>query len=238
VATQANANTGSPFSTFIRSYTDRQGELRGVTITDELMQKASNAVAFNPISSILKNGQLPTFDQIANDDAKGVGDTIFNPSIPNDRAGTELNAGWSGAVGFSGLGADQSWHLLGGDEVLNTVGDLKDILFAYDATLKAIEEVHASYGSTGLEVLESGLTLGINAFALAKDIVNTIFSNTPILPYATMIWNLIPEKYLDALRKIVDPNAGDTSADTFVENAKELLALCEIQWVIEFQLST
>jgi hypothetical protein len=77
VATDANGDVG-PASVLIRSFTQRQGDLRGVDISAQDMQDASNAVAFNAITDILsRHGGLPTIEDIARQDATGVGDTLF-----------------------------------------------------------------------------------------------------------------------------------------------------------------
>lgn len=220
-AAQANGNVG-PFATFIRSYTERQAALRGVNIAGQI-QEASNRVAFNAISSILNGGALPTIDQIAEQDAIGVGDVLFKPLIPNDSAGTDQNSAWSGALLFSGLGSDQSWRLLGTSSTnaqLDQVDDLKNLLFAYDAATTAY---HAT-GLSGVQDIASlwnfgPISIGVTFFDFAK----AIFSNTNALPYIEMVHWFGSEKLLDALRKITNPNASqDTTSANFAQRAEDL----------------
>ena len=72
-ATNANAGIGE-VSVLIRSYTQQQGALRGLTISEQMIQQASNVVAVNTIKAIIaNNGVLPTIEQIAGYDAKELG---------------------------------------------------------------------------------------------------------------------------------------------------------------------
>ena len=92
VAIGANGGTGM-HSAFIRTYTDREGELRrGTPFTDTEMQKASNGVALNLYLDVTgrKPGSpvqpwtVPTIDQIAEADASSIGRNLFAaPSITN-----------------------------------------------------------------------------------------------------------------------------------------------------------
>jgi len=226
VGTDVNAGIG-PASVLIRSYTQRQGELRGVYLSDAKVQEASNAVAKNAFNHILdNNGLLSTLDQIAQNDASAIGKTLYELTLPNDSAFTN-NAAWSGNILFSGLGSDQSWRLLGDkdDRTLNTVSDLRDILFAYDSFFKALEDVQASSGNSGLiEVLETFLNYGpISTGVTIADVVMAFWGNTVALPYAEMVHFLGEEAFLDILRKIADPNATqDTGSGDFVLRAHDL----------------
>jgi len=222
-ATDANAGIGA-VSALIRSYTQYQGELRGVPISDQMIQLASNEVAVKAIKAIIdSSGVLPTIEQIAGYDAKGVADTLFKSTIPTDSAFLN-NSAWAGSVVFPGLGSDQTGNLLGGDGALNTVGDLKDILFAYDATIKGLDTANANFGRSGLMMLESYLNFGpVNSLTSMVYSGIAVFGNTLALPYMEMAFFLTPEKLLDALRKIADPNAvQDTGSGDFVQRANEL----------------
>jgi RTX calcium-binding nonapeptide repeat (4 copies) len=222
--TDANAGIGAA-SVLIRSYTQRQGELRGLHFTDEKVQQASNAVAMKAFKEILdNNGLLTSLDKIANNDATAIGSTLYEFTVLNQDSAFKNNAAWSGNVLFSGLGEDQSWRLLGvkEDGAVNTVSDLKDVLFTYDALFHALEDVVANGRLS--DVLEQFLNYGPFSTAVTiKETINAFFSNTMAQPYATMVANLTPENYLDALRKIVDPNAAQaTNASNFVDRANEL----------------
>ncbi len=221
-ATEANLGVG-PFSEFIRSYTEQQALLRGVNI-DGKMQIASNQVARNAILDILKtenHGLLPTLEHIADKDATGVGEALFQNTIPNDSA-FQNNAAWSGSVLFGGLGSDQSWRLLGGDGELNTVGDLKDTLFSFSAFLEAAKSTSEISGLGGLHTVFNTFGIYNSGATFIETFLGALF-NTIALPYATMIVNLTPERYLDILRQIADPNAAqDTNASSFVERAHDL----------------
>jgi hypothetical protein len=75
VGTDANAGIGAA-SVLIRSYTQRQGELRGLYFTDDKVQQASNAVAIEAFKEIINNnGLLTDLDKIANNDATAIGST-------------------------------------------------------------------------------------------------------------------------------------------------------------------
>lgn len=224
VGTDANAGIGAA-SVLIRSYTQRQGELRGLHFTDDKVQQASNAVAMKAFQEIIdNNGVLSNLKTIADNDATAIGETLYgNTALRTDSAFIN-NAAWSGNVLFSGLGEDQSWRLLGvkEDGAVNTVSDLKDVLFAYDAFFHALEDVVASGRLSDL--LEQFLNFGpFSTSVTIKELISAFLSNATAQPYVTMVANLTPENYLDALRKIVDPNAAqDTSASNFVDRANDL----------------
>jgi hypothetical protein len=121
-AAQANAGEGA-FSTLIRDYTARQYELHfGVTLSDELAQEASDAVARRVLRQILNAGELPTVDEIADQDATAVGSVLFDttPSgadYADTAASDRSNAAWSGSILFSffdhgTVAADQTDRLL------------------------------------------------------------------------------------------------------------------------------
>ncbi|WP_293932604.1 calcium-binding protein [Iodobacter sp.] len=149
VAILANGGNGAQ-STFIRDYTKRQGELRGVPIDDSKMQLASNGVAFNLIHN-LKNEPTfpwycPSIDSIASADASSIGENLFSSLGKKDTA-VSHNSAWSGTIGFTLLGGSspyETWRLVGaGDskdqESFNTLDDFKNILFAIDSYDKALK---------------------------------------------------------------------------------------------------
>jgi len=145
-AAQANAGEGM-FSTLIRDYTAREYELHfGTALSEAQAQAASDAVAKNVLGDITSTGVLPTVDRIARRDAAAVGKTLFNTTPGgqsySDTAGNpQINAAWSGTVLFSffdhgSVAADQTGRLVqtgASDTRLDSVNDLRDVLYAYDA---------------------------------------------------------------------------------------------------------
>jgi len=142
-AEQANGGYG-PFSDIIRAYTLRQAELRGVTVTDSLMQEASNAVAIKVINDLLEQNEL-TLAEIANNDASAVGEVVFK-GLGEDTAYTQ-NAAWSGSLLFSLLGGNETGRLFstGEAQTLDTLDDWKNALIAFDAFSHAIKAVGSGW---------------------------------------------------------------------------------------------
>ena len=167
VAIGANGGTGM-HSAFIRTYTDRQGELRiGHTFTSAEMQKASNGVALNFYKTLTGNNPdattpqwtVPKIGQIAGDDAKSIGVNLFTGHLDANDTAITNNAAWSGALGFNLLGGTspfESWRLVRSGDTTNasatpnTLDDFKNLLFAVDAYDKALK---AGYAAAGLEYL-------------------------------------------------------------------------------------
>lgn len=160
-AAQANAGVGV-YSAFIREYSKLQMTLRGVVYSDVLMQQASNQVALNAFSDILgeipqtaservpqPDGSVtaPTIEEIAFNDATGVGKVLFQ-GVPQDSAYVPENSGWSGTILFSALGSDQTWRLLGVDQStakFDTLDDLRNVLFSRAAYSHALRETVAQF---------------------------------------------------------------------------------------------
>jgi hypothetical protein len=158
-AARANAGEG-PFSDVIREYSSRQSELRyGEVIGAELMQAVSDQVAENAISDVLRTGSIPTIGEIARNDAIGVGQVLFNRD-PFDTAYFEgdsgQNSAWSGTVLFSMLDSDQTGRLLstGTPDEMDTLDDLKNVLFAVDAFYYAANKVLENYNITDIEAID------------------------------------------------------------------------------------
>jgi Ca2+-binding RTX toxin-like protein len=140
-AAQANAGQG-PFSDLIRFYTERQCELRGVSLPAGMMQAASDQVAINALKDIFENRDAPlTLNRIAEQDARGVGQTIFFGNITDSAYSN--NSAWSGAILFTPLGSDQTGLLIGSGDVvkMDTLDDIKNVLFACDAFNMALYKV-------------------------------------------------------------------------------------------------
>lgn len=153
-ALQVNTGVGA-FSTVIREYNIRQGELRGKgTFTKQQLDEASNAVAILFANSILnlkdENNQdnpsyhkLPTVQEIGQTDLNGVRNTLY-PG--NETPGTELylNQAWPGIVMLGSLGGQYTDRLLRYDDiqpvVLDSLADFKSMLFAWDSFKTAFDK--------------------------------------------------------------------------------------------------
>lgn len=112
-AEQVNLGQGV-FSTFIRAYTARQIDLRyDETVTIDALQEASDEVARKALQDIIDrpNDEL-TINRIANEDATGVGEVLFNRAPLDTAAKDQANSAWSGALLFSALESDQTGRLL------------------------------------------------------------------------------------------------------------------------------
>jgi Ca2+-binding RTX toxin-like protein len=174
VAIGANGGIGM-HSAFIRTYTDREGELRrGTSFTNTEMQKASNGVALNLYRDLVGIEQrenyvawtVPTIAQIAEADASSIGRNLFANSLSATDDAVRYNSAWSGAVGFNLLGGFQpyeTWRLLVDgtpndidkkNATVNTLDDFKNILYAVDSYERALK---AGYAQGGIDFL---LTLG------------------------------------------------------------------------------
>lgn len=156
-AEKVNRGTGL-FSTLIRTYSDIQGELRyGSKFTSELMQQASNKVGHNAFKNLNENindGKLiiPTMEDIAKQDATGVGEVLFSRDKNDTAHAKSQNSAWSGVSLFSVLGNDQTNRILnsGEKEVFDNLTDLRDSMFLVESFRHAFSEVasHPSVSSS------------------------------------------------------------------------------------------
>ena len=147
-AEKVNRSEGA-FSIMIRTYSDKQGELRyGSGFSVEQMQKASNRIGLNAFieleRQILSNQPVPLLDMqfIADKDAIGVGEVLFNRDA-NDTAYYENgNSAWSGVSLFSVLGSDQTGRILGSgaENAFDTLTDLRDSMFLLESFRHAFSE--------------------------------------------------------------------------------------------------
>lgn len=144
-ASGVNASEGV-FSNVIREYNVYQVAMRYGTDTDStalsfLVQKASNAVGALVVDQIKKlDGVLPTIKQIGESDLVGVRDTLFTSNGDNlDGGELYLNQAWPGIVMLNKLGetafVDRLLQVGESDqtEYVDTVGDLKNMLFSWAA---------------------------------------------------------------------------------------------------------
>ncbi|KAA3650615.1 MAG: hypothetical protein DWP95_01220 [Proteobacteria bacterium] len=165
-ATKTNSKQGA-FSTLIREYTHEQGVMHyKERFTDfdipgqvSEMQEASNEIARRAFTQMKDdlNWRVQSIEEIANQDAVGVGDVLFD-FILNDTINSGLNnnggnnAAWSGVPFFSSFDdrngvypADETWRLIGADQnaVLDNLDDLRNVLYSHHAfnygVVKSIE---------------------------------------------------------------------------------------------------
>lgn len=185
-ALQVNINAGA-FSSVIRQYNVRQGELRGLgSFGDTQLNTASNAVAALFAGSIIDplddTGAtnttfefLPQVQEIGNADLKGVRDTLY-PGNTTPGSELYLNQAWPGIVMLGVLGGQYTDRFLRYDDnapgTLNSLADFKSILFAWDA-------FESAYNKTGFSSLTLGdilVTLNWPADAVANT-VNEYLTN-------------------------------------------------------------
>ncbi|MFN4266989.1 MAG: beta strand repeat-containing protein [Aquabacterium sp.] len=161
VAIGANGKTGM-HNAFIRTYTQRQGKLRtGTNFSEKKMQLASNGVAFNLYKDLIKYKYIPSITDIAKADASSIGENLFGDILDPSDTAVLLNSAWAGTIGFNLLGGAtpfETWRLLsgGGDEgataSLNSLMDIRDLLFAADSYTEALK---AAYIQGGKDVLNT-----------------------------------------------------------------------------------
>lgn len=132
--------------------------MRGLTVSPEQMQRASNEVAVRVLTDIA-NGVPLTIEHVATKDATAVGDTLFQVLGAGDTAFAS-NAAWSGAILFTPLGSDQSWRMFssGNAGAVDTLDDWKNLIFAYDSFAAAMRYASShwtSYASDACSTFEA-----------------------------------------------------------------------------------
>ncbi|SDJ80539.1 calcium-binding protein [Variovorax sp. OV700] len=171
------------FSKIIREYNQRQCDVRGVPCDDTLLQVASNKVGEYFAKQILDDtssiqGQLPTVQEIGDQDLNGVRDTLF-PG--NELPGSEyyLNQTWPGIAMLGKLGGMYTDRLLLPKDpssqavAFDTLRDLRDMLFAWDAFKYAFnkEGNFSAYfgGGRNSFIIQTYTGLAVNTWA---DVIN------------------------------------------------------------------
>jgi hypothetical protein len=235
-ARQVNEGAGG-FATLIIQYTQRQGELRyDSTFSAADIQAASNFVADRVLREILNPenpvdiGLLPDITQIANFDAEAVAGQLFG-SNHSDSAFTN-SAAWPGSMLFPLLGSDQSWRLLGSqaDQTLNSVDDLKNVLFAYDSIKYAVSQISTSeWAELGLVFGDIGVQILRNvASGNASEVANTLgvlAGNSAATAALRLVSDQTPSNTLDMLRSAYEGNPIiGTNAQNFIANAQSFFA--------------
>jgi Ca2+-binding RTX toxin-like protein len=170
VAIGANGSAGM-HSAFIRTYTDRQGELRtGSAFPTDVMQKASNGVALNLYRDLKGIGgdvevtpwTISKIAKIAAADASSIGRNLFSNLLSATDDAVEFNSAWSGALGFNLLGGSapfESWRLLvdvsrgesNQKAAVNSLDDFKNLLYAVDSYNKGLS---AGYAEGGIDFVK------------------------------------------------------------------------------------
>jgi len=171
-AAKVNGDLGA-FSTLIREYTQIQGELhwdrrfsdfQSATNISE-MQEASNEVARQAEDTLSdpnqNNWTLQSISQIADNDATGVAEVLFD-FAPGDTINSITlggqNAAWSGVVLFSSfdnpndpdLRVDETGRLLstGASEFqADSLDDWRNVLYAHNAYTNAVLETGLATGA-------------------------------------------------------------------------------------------
>jgi Ca2+-binding RTX toxin-like protein len=172
-----NVNSANgAFSQMIRDYNVRQGLLRGFTFTDAQLQLASNEVARRMAVQILGDGSepgnggyIPTVREIGEHDLRGVRDVLY-PGNENSGDPMYLNQAWPGIVMLGAQGQDFLGRLLQPNAAdtpvaLDTLGDIQNLLFAWDSFSYAWQRLSLLGGSYAVE--DVGILLGIGTPALA-----------------------------------------------------------------------
>jgi len=233
-AEQANDGQGV-FSFLIRTYTQRQAELRlGREFTPQELQDASNKVADAVLNDIVSNPSLeiPTIDAIAENDAKQVGLAFEKAGLDELDTAVLNNSAWAGAILFSGLGSPQTDRLVrAGDSAssLDTIDDLKNLLFAYDSFRLLQAATQSTYTSETLlgtlgEFVDD-VIITVNSL-LSDDPVGGLLDltrGTPIHEPLQTIGDYGIEDVLDMLRSSYYGSiVQDTTAENFSANAYAL----------------
>ncbi|MCU7926648.1 MAG: hypothetical protein KZQ97_09430 [Candidatus Thiodiazotropha sp. (ex Dulcina madagascariensis)] len=172
-APDVNQGVG-PFAALIEIYNRRQGELRGWPISEADNQKASDFIADHFLNDmVLKDSKIPDMARIFNFEPEGAKLLYADYPDEGDTAKTE-GASWVGTLLVSPFGFDKTHLLLKKGEsetVMDSLDDLKNVLFAYDAfqeaLLSAYSEMQMTWGSfwnaliAGLSVPEEERLYGI-----------------------------------------------------------------------------
>ncbi|MCB1583330.1 MAG: hypothetical protein KDI92_09725 [Xanthomonadales bacterium] len=179
-ATQTNSDLGV-FSTLIREYTNKQGELhwerrftdfQSATSISEI-QEASNRIArkiYSDLESTTQNNwRLQTIEELADQDATGIGEVLFD-FTPNDTINSDIdqgghNAAWAGTLLFSSFDdpnglvqVDQTYRLIGEDEqaIVDSLDDWRNVIYAQHAYNHGVTESVFDAGAAFLSIEELG----------------------------------------------------------------------------------
>lgn len=138
-AADINGGVG-PFAGLVKAYNQRQGLLRGRVVTDAENQDASDVIARLVIRRTIDNGAIPAFSDIVDFDADG-GRALYAGLTDGQDTAKLYGANWTGTFLISPFGNDQTDRLLKSgvsETAMDSMDDLKNVLFAYDAFQSAI----------------------------------------------------------------------------------------------------
>jgi Ca2+-binding RTX toxin-like protein len=128
-----------PFAALVQAYNQRQGLLRGRPVSEADNQEASDYIARLVIDHALANSAIPDFEQITRFDAEGGRYLYRDPAYNGDTTQSQA-ANWTGTFLISPFGKDETGRLLstGTPNAMDTLDDLKNVLFAHGAFKKGI----------------------------------------------------------------------------------------------------
>jgi hypothetical protein len=231
----ADVNQGlGPFAALIGAYNMRQGELRGWPITPADNQAASDYIGeqfFNEF--VFPESQIPDMEVLVNFEPNGARFLFENYPDDGDTAKSE-GANWVGTLLISPFGFDRTNLLLtAGDSetALDTIDDLKNVLFAYDSFREAvwgIRNMDFTIGSAGnaLQAMwnlpEGGRILGIPPQSLdhLDNIIASLAEGRVAADDFRLVRNLDKNDTLDHLMSAwLGRRTNRTTDETFVETA-------------------
>jgi hypothetical protein len=150
-ATDVNQGVG-PFAALIEAYNNRQGELRGWPITHADNQAASDHIGERFFDELVfPESQIPDMEALVNFEPNGAIYLYEDYPDNHDTAKTE-GANWVGTLLISPFGFDRTNLLLtagNSETALDSMDDLKNVLFAYDAFKTAIWGIRDTDWSPG-----------------------------------------------------------------------------------------
>ena len=202
-ATEANAGRGA-MSALIREYTATQTNLRyGNGTTTQDIQRASDEIGRRLLKDILGGnsdwirGDVPTIERISIADATAVRDELFS----RDRSDSAYasNSAWSGTLLFSLLRSDQTWRLTetGARSMLDTLSDLRDVLFAFASYNVALPAARNAY------LLGSGDQADRDFTTMGRTIVGYFRSTGSLSSLWSAISEGTPNQYLKSQFEVI-----------------------------------
>ncbi|MBS9781762.1 MAG: hypothetical protein KGV56_04640 [Gammaproteobacteria bacterium] len=199
-AEKVNRGEGS-FSTMIRTYSDVQSQLRyNESVTDAKMQEASNKIGLNAFEAFEKqffpqegspDYTMPNMDFIAEKDAVGAAQVLFDRDTTDSAYHKNQNSAWSGVPLFSVLGSDQTGRVLGDDNQFNTLNDLRDTMFMVESFRQAFTETFANATNT-IKII-TALSLNYTTRPLAEKYAKELLEEMGLFVSPKLIANFASE---------------------------------------------
>lgn len=230
------------FSSVIREYNVFQMAMRYGSTTDsdsalikEKIQNASNAVGALLAAQVINLDYiLPDVGAIGETDLRGVVDTLFTQNGDNLPGGElYLNQAWPGIVMLNKLGetlfVDRLLQVGKNDQVdhVDTVSDLKNMLFSWAAFEAAYAETTKRIISVTIEDVAVGLNImGVSDFMdiLPKDLYLNLLapSNSNAKKYLEQIVSLGSDTILNLLMSSFQGKVvNEVTPDNFIQKAYE-----------------